>query len=77
MVPLGPDRLDLHSLARLLGSNDYRPRREVEGHTEHVCVLDIEQAIIVKVVGLSAQCASNNLLAEGVGSRRLAHRERA
>ena len=64
MVSFWAYRLDLHRLARLLWLNHDRPRREVERHTEHVSVLDIEEVIVVEVVGLSTQCASNYLLTE-------------
>ncbi len=63
-VALGPHGLDLDRLARRLRRRDDRLGREVERNAEDVGVLDVEQALLVQVVGLAAQRAADDLLAE-------------
>ena len=63
-VALGPHRLDLDRLARRLRRRDDRLGGEVERDAEDVGVLDVEQALLVQVVGLPAQRAADHLLAE-------------
>ena len=63
-VALGADRLDLDRLARRLRRRDDRLGREVEGNAEDVGVFDVEEALLVQVVGLAAQRAADDLLAQ-------------
>ena len=63
-VALGSHSLDLNRFARRLGRRDDGLGREVEGNAEHIGVFDIEQAVLVEVVGLAAQGASDDLLAQ-------------
>ena len=63
-VALGPHGLDLDRLARRLRRRDDRLGGEVEGNAEDVGVLDVEQAVLVQVVGLAAQRAADDLLAQ-------------
>ena len=64
VVPLRPDGLHVHGLARRPGRRGDRLGGEVEGDAEHVRVLDGEQPFPVRFVGLAAQGASDHLLAE-------------
>jgi hypothetical protein len=63
-VALGAHGLDLNRLPWRLGRRDDGLGREVEGDAEDVGVLDVEQALLVQVVGLAAQGAADHLLAE-------------
>ena len=63
-VALRAHGLDLHRLARRLRRGDDRLGREVEGNAEDVGVFDVEQPFLVQVVGLAAQRAANDLLAQ-------------
>ena len=63
-VALGPHGLDLNGLARRLRRRDDRLGREVEGNAEDVGVFDVEQPFLVQVVGLAAQRAADDLLAQ-------------
>ena len=71
-VALGADGLDLNRLARRLRRGDDRLRREVEGNAEDVGVFHVEQSLVrsffVQLVGLAAQRATNNLLAQKLGA---------
>ena len=67
-IALGADGLDLDGLARRLRRRDDRLGREVEGNAEDVGVLDVEQAFFVQVVGLAAQRAADDLLAQKLGA---------
>ena len=61
-------RLDLDGLARRLGRGDDRLGGEVERDAEDVGVLDVEEAFFVQVVGLAAQRAADDLLAQELGA---------
>ena len=63
-VALRAHGLDLDRLARRLRRRDDRLGGEVERNAEDVGVLDVEQALLVQVVGLAAQRAADDLLAE-------------
>ena len=63
-VALGPHGLDLDRLARRLRRRDDRLGREVEGNAEDVGVFDVEEPFFVQVVGLAAQGAADDLLAQ-------------
>ena len=63
-VALRAHGLDLNGLARRLRRGDDRLGREVEGNAEHVGIFDIEQTFFVQVVGLAAQGAADDLLAQ-------------
>ena len=67
-VAVGADGLDLDGLARRLRRGDDRLGGEVEGDAEDVGVLDVEEALLVQVVGLAAQGAADHLLAEELGA---------
>ena len=41
---------------------------EVEGNAKHVSVLDVKQALVVQLIGLAAQCATDDLLAKKLGA---------
>ena len=63
-IALGPHGLDLDRLARRLRRRDDRLGGEVERNAEDVGVLDVEQVLLVQVVGLAAQRAADDLLAQ-------------
>ena len=67
-VALGAHGLDLDGLARRLRRRDDRLGGEVEGNAEDVGIFDIEQALLVQLVGLAAQRAADDLLAEKLGA---------
>ena len=58
------DRLDARDgLGRDDGRN-HRLRREAEGNAENVGVFDVEQLLVVFLIGLAAQRAANDLFAQ-------------
>ena len=63
-IALGPHGLDLDRLAGRLRRRHDRLGGEVERNAEDVGVFDVEQAFFVQVVGLAAQGAADDLLAE-------------
>ena len=67
-VALGPHRFDLDGLARRLRRRDDRLGGEVEGNAEDVGIFDVEQAFFVQIVGLAAQRAADDLLAQELGA---------
>ena len=69
-IALGTDGLDLDRLARRLRRGDDRLGREVEGNAEDVGIFDVEQPcrLFVQVVGLAAQRAADDLLAQKLGA---------
>ena len=67
-IALGAHGLDLDRLARRLRRGDDRLGGEVERNAEHVGVFDVEQALLVQVVGLAAQRAADHLLAQELGA---------
>ena len=67
-VALRAHGLDLNRLARRLRRGDDRLGREVEGNAEDVGVFDVEQPFLVQVVGLAAQRAADDLLAQELGA---------
>ena len=67
-IAVGPDGLDLDGLARRLRRRDHRLGVEVERDAEHVGVLDVEEILLVQVVGLAAQRAADDLLAQKLGA---------
>jgi hypothetical protein len=62
--------MDANRLARPRGLHDHRLRGEVERHAQDVRVLDVEQAVLVQLVGLPPQGAPDHLLAEELGAER-------
>ena len=68
-VTLGLHRFDLHGFARRCGFDDGGLGVEVKGNAQHVCVFDVEQALPVEMVGLAAQRAANDLLAQQLGAK--------
>ena len=71
MVAFGTDGTDLYRLAGWLGRGNNRLGGEIERDTEHVSVLDVEQALWVEVVGLPAEGPADDLLAEKLGAEAL------
>ena len=67
-VTFGTHGLDLNGFARKLRRGDDRFGSEIEGDTEHVGILDIEEAFFVEVVGLAAQGAADDLFAKKLGA---------
>ena len=63
-VALRPHGLDLNRLARRLRRSDDRLGGEVERNAEDVGIFDVEQPFFVQVVGLAAQGAADDLLAQ-------------
>ena len=61
--------LTLNRLTRRLWRSDNGLGREVEGNAEDVCVFDVEEIIVIEVVGLAAQRASDDLFAEELGTK--------
>ena len=53
-IAFGAHGLDLHCLARRLGWGDDRLGGEIEGDAENVRVFDVEQTLIIQLVGLAA-----------------------
>ena len=51
---LGPHGFDLNRVTRRLGRGDNRLGGEVEGNAQHVGVFDVEEAFVIKIVGLAA-----------------------
>jgi hypothetical protein len=68
MVALGADGFHLHGFPWRSRRGDGRLGREVEGDAEDVGVFRIEEALLVEVVGLAAQGAADDLLAEELGA---------
>ena len=60
--------MDADGRARLAGRRDHRLGGEVERDAEHVGVFDVEQALLVEIVGLAAQRAADDLLAQKLGA---------
>jgi len=60
--------LDLHGFARWLRRSHHGLGSEVEGNAEHVGVFDVEQAVLIEVVGLAAQRATDDLFAQQLGA---------
>src|SRR5205823_14163273 len=58
------DGVDSNRLARRLRRQHYRLRSEVERNSEDVRVLDVEQPVLVEIVGLAAQRTPDNLLTQ-------------
>ena len=50
------------------GGGDHGTGREVERDAEHVGVLDVEEVVLVQVVGLPAQRPADDLLAQELGA---------
>jgi len=67
-VPLRPHRLDLDGLARWLRWRHDRLGGEIEGDAEYVRILDVEEPVLVQLVGLAAQGAADDLLAQQLGT---------
>ncbi|MDT4852850.1 hypothetical protein FQZ97_870990 [compost metagenome] len=67
-IALGAHRFDLHGFARCGGRCDDGFGCEVEGDAEHVGVFDVEQALVVQLIGLAAQCAADDLFAQKLGA---------
>ena len=63
-VSLQAHGFDLNRLTRRLRGRDNGLGREVEGNAENVCVFDVEETLVIEVVGLAAQRASDDLFAE-------------
>ena len=63
-IALRPHGLDLDGLARRLRRRDDRLGGEVEGNAEDVGIFDIEEPFLVQVVGLAAEGAADDLLAQ-------------
>ena len=73
-IALRRDRSDLDRLAWRLRRRDHGTGGEVERDAEHVGVLDVEEILLVQVVGLPAQRPADDLLAQELGAER-AHPE--
>ena len=69
-VPIRGDGPDRYRLARLRLPGGDRLGGEVERDAEHVGVLDVEQALLVQIVGLAAEGAAHHLLAQKLGAER-------
>ena len=67
-VALGSDGPHLHRLHRRLGRRHHGLGGEVEGDAQHVGVLDVEEVVVVEVVGLPPQRPTHHLLAQQLGS---------
>ena len=63
-IALGAHGLDLNGLAWRLRRRHHRLGREVERNAEDVRVFNVEQSLVVEVVGLAPQRASDDLLAQ-------------
>ena len=63
-VALRPHGFDLDRLARRLRRGDDGLGREVEGDAEDVGIFHVEELLFIEVVGLAAEGAANDLLAE-------------
>ena len=68
VVPIRPDGMYLHGLSAWPGSDHHRTGGEVEGDTQHVGVFHVEQAVIVQIVRLATQSATDHLLAQQLSS---------
>ena len=53
---------DVHGLPGRLRWSDDGLGGEVEGDSEHVCVLDVEAPLVIQVVGLTAEGSTDDLL---------------
>ena len=68
VIALGVHGFDLDGLAGRLWGRHHWFGGEVERHPQDVGVFDVEQALLIEVVGLSAQGAANHLLAQQLGA---------
>ena len=68
MIAFGAHGFDLDGLAGRLWGRHHWFGREVERHPQDVGVFDVEQALLIEVVGLAAQGAANHLLAQQLGA---------
>ena len=66
-VSFRPDCPHLNRLSRRPWWSHNRLGRKVERYPQHVSVFDVEKTVFVEVVGLSAQRAAHDLLAEQLG----------
>jgi hypothetical protein len=67
-IALRADSLDLDGLPRRLRRGDDGLGREVEGDAKHIGVFDVEQFLLVQVVGLPPQGPADDLFAEQLGA---------
>src|SRR5229473_1956683 len=67
---LSTHRFDLKRFARRLRRCNHWLRREVEGNAEDVGIFHIEKLIFVQIVRLTTKRASNDLLAQELGTER-------
>ena len=63
-VSFGPHGLHLNGLSRRLRGDHDGLRRKVERYPQYIRVLNVEQAVFIEIVGLPAQRAADDLLAE-------------
>ena len=63
-IPIRGDRPDRYRLAWLRLFGHHRLGGEVERDAEHVGILDVEQILFIQIVGLAAQGAADDLLAQ-------------
>src|SRR5204863_1599848 len=70
IVPFGSNGFDLNSFAWWLRRRGNRFRSEVERNSKNVGVFRVEEIFFIQIVGLSAECATDHLLAKQLGSER-------
>ena len=63
LVSVRPNRTHPHRLLGWLRRRDHGLRREVERDAQHIGILDVEQILLVEVVGLAPERAPDRLLA--------------
>ena len=68
-IALRTDGLDLNRLARWLRRSDDGLGREIEGNAEDIGIFDIEETFFIEIVGLAAEGASDDLLAQELGAK--------
>ena len=62
-VPIRAHRMDADRFARLADGRDHGLGGEVKRYAKDIGVFDVEKALLVQVVGLTAKSASNDLFA--------------
>ena len=64
LVAIGANGLDLDRLAWRLRRGHDRFRREVEGDAQDIGIFHVEEPLLIQIVGLAAEGATDNLLAK-------------
>ena len=70
IVPFGSNGFDLNSFAWWLRRRGNWFRREVERNSKDIGVFRVEEIFFIQIVGLSAECATDHLLAKQLGPER-------